>query len=145
MISAVLDTNVLASGAISSSTPPGQILNAWRNGQFELVLSAHIMDELEHTFQKIYFQNHLTQQEVTNFFDLLQNEATIVPVNVKIQGVSTHAEDDLTLATVLSAKVDYLVTGDGPLLRKAGPIYKGVALLSPNDFVKILQRKTNEN
>ncbi len=141
MISAVLDTNVLASGTVSSSTPPGQILNAWRNGQFELVLSTHIIDELEHTFQKIYFQNHLTKQEITNFFDLLQNEATIVSVTAKVQGVSTHAEDDLTLATVLSAKAGYFITGDGPLLRKVGPIYKGVAFLSPGDFVKILQGK----
>lgn len=141
MISAVLDTNVLASGTISFSTTPGQILNAWRNGQFELVLSAHIIDELKHTFQKIYFQNHLTQQEITDFFDLLQNEATIVPITVKVPGASTHPEDDLAIATALSAEASYFITGDGPLLRKVGPIYKGVAFLSPGDFVKVLQRK----
>lgn len=141
MISAVLDTNVLASGTIIASTPPGQILNAWRNGQFELVLSTHIIDELEHTFQKNYFQNHLTKQEVTNFFDLLQNEATIIPITAKVQGVGTHPEDDLMIATAVSAKADYFITGDGPLLRKVGPIYKGVAFLSPGDFVKILQKK----
>mgnify|MGYP001579899161 CR=1 FL=1 len=81
------------------------------------------------------------KQEITNFFELLQNEATIVPVTVKVHGVSTHAEDDLALATALSAKANYFITGDGPLLRKVGPIYKGVTFLSPGDFVKILQRK----
>lgn len=145
MISAVLDTNVLASGTIISSTPPGQILTAWRNGQFELILSSHIIDELKHTFQKIYFLNHLTKQEVTNFFDLLQNEAIIIPITAKVRGIGTHPEDDLALATAVSAKVDYFVTGDGPLLRKVGPTYKGVAFLSPGDFVKILQKKSNEN
>ena len=43
MISAVLDTNVLASGTVSASNPPGLIMNAWRDGRFLLVTSDHII------------------------------------------------------------------------------------------------------
>lgn len=52
MISAVLDTNILASGAITSSIIPRQILNNWRKGAFELIISEHIIDELEKTLSK---------------------------------------------------------------------------------------------
>lgn len=44
MISAVLDTNILASGTVTAVTPPGQILDRWRDGQFELVVSEHIKE-----------------------------------------------------------------------------------------------------
>ena len=140
MISAVIDTNVLASGTVTSATPTGQILDAWRAGQFELVTSAHIIEELTRTFQKTYFRNRLSNKATANFIDLLQNEAFVTPIIVKVQGVATHPEDDLTIATALSAKADYLVTGDQPLLRKVGNSYRGITLANPNDFLKILQK-----
>ena len=139
MISAVLDTNVLASGTISAANAPGQILNAWHARKFELVTSAHIIEELTRTFQKPYFQKRLSSKATTNFIDLLQNEAFVTPIIVKVQNVATHPEDDLTIATALSAKADYLVTGDQSLLNKVGNSYKGVILTTPSDFLKILQ------
>lgn len=141
MISAVLDTNILVSGTLTTTTPPGKILNAWRAGQFELIISAHILDELERTLQKPYFQNNLTSQAISNFVDLLQNETTITPITLKIQGVATHLEDDLILATAVSAKADYLVTGDGPLLAKVGNSYQGITLVTPKHFLQILQEQ----
>ena len=139
MISAVLDTNVLASGTISAANAPGQILNAWHARKFELVTSAHIIEELTRTFQKPYFQKRLSSKATINFIDLLQNEAFVTPIIVKVQNVATHPEDDLTIATALSAKADYLVTGDQSLLNKVGNSYKGVILTTPSDFLKILQ------
>lgn len=141
MIIAVLDTNVLASGTVTATTSPGQILNAWRAGQFELITSDHILNELEHTFQKPYFQKHVDANRVNAFMDLLDSEAFVIPITVNIQGVAPSPEDDLVLATALSAKVDYLVTGDGPLLRKVGSSYKGINLVTPNEFLQILQKQ----
>ena len=136
MISAVLDTNVLASGTVSELNAPGQILNAWRSGQFMLVTSEHIMNELAHVFQKPYFQRYINTHQIDAFFDLLKNEALVTPMTVKIHGVATHPEDDLTLATAVSAKANYLVTGDKPLVQKVGNIYQGVTLLTPNEFLE---------
>lgn len=140
MITAVLDTNVLASGTVTATNSPGQILNAWRAGQFELVTSEHIIDELTRTFQKAYFKNRLSSDASANFIDLLQNETLVTPISVKVQGIATHPEDDLTIAAAVSAKADYLVTGDKPLLNKVGKSYQGVNLTTPSDFLKILQQ-----
>jgi len=84
VISAVLDTNVLASGTVSAANAPGQIIDAWHARKFELVTSTHIIGELSRTFQKPYFKNHLTNKAVTNFIDLLQNEAFVIPIIVKV-------------------------------------------------------------
>lgn len=140
MISAVLDTNILASGTISAANAPGQILDAWHARKFELVTSAHIIDELTRTFKKPYFKNQLTNQAVNNFIDLLQNEAFITPIIVQVQGVATHPEDDLVISAAISGKVDYLVTGDQPMLSKVGSSYQGVTFTTPNEFLKVLQQ-----
>lgn len=142
MITAVLDTNVLAAGTLTATTSPGQILNAWRDGQFALVTSIHIIDELKRTLQKSYFQRHLSVDTVASFIDLLLNEATITPLSVNFQGVATHPEDDLILAAAVSAKADYFVTGDGPLIRKVGSAYQGVNLVTPGEFIEILQKQS---
>lgn len=138
MIAVVLDTNVLASGFVSqgSATPPAQLLDAWRAGAFTLVVSEHILMELAQTLQEPYFRRRLTPQYIADDLALLHEEALIVPLSVMVQGVATHPEDDLILATCLSAKADYLVTGDGQL-QKLGT-YHGVAISSPADFVRIL-------
>lgn len=141
MIFAVLDTNILASGTVNAYNSPGKILDAWRAGQFELVTSEHIISELERTFQKPYFQKHVELQKVNEFIDLLRSEAFITPITVRVQGAATHSEDDLTLAAAVSAKVDYLVTGDGPMLRKVGKSYQGINLVTANDFLAVLQNQ----
>lgn len=145
MISAVLDTNILASGTVTTSTPPGQILDAWHDGQFELVTSEHIIDELKRTLQKPYFQKYLKVYDVDAFVDLLRNEATVIPITVDIKGIATHSEDDLILATAISAKANYIVTGDGPLLRKIGDSYRGVIILTPSDFLKKLTHRRRQS
>ncbi len=135
MTSAVLDTNILASGTVSAINPPGQILNAWRDGKFLLITSEHIITELEHVFQKPYFQKYLANDQIQAFTDLLRNEALVIPITVKVHGVATHPEDDLTISTALSAHADYLVTGDQHLLHKVGKDYKDIKILTPKEFL----------
>lgn len=139
MISAVLDTNVLVSGTISATTTPGQILDAWHSNEFELILSQPIINEVHQVLQKPYFQKHLESNEITSFVDLLQNEAILTPITTTVHGVATHPEDDLVLATAVSAKADFFVTGDKPLLQKVGKSYQKVSLVTPREFLQILK------
>ncbi len=143
MIRVVLDTNILASGTVNAFNSPGQILDAWRAHQFELITSEHILCELEHTFQKPYFQKHINTNKVNALMDLLRTEAFVTPIIINVQGVATHPEDNLIIAAAISAKADYLVTGDGLLLRKVGKSYKRVKLVTPKDFLKLLPNLTS--
>jgi predicted nucleic acid-binding protein len=55
-----------------------------------------------------------------------------------VSGVATHPEDDLVLATAVSAGADYLVTGD-IRFRTRVPSYQGISLVSPSEFLAIIQ------
>lgn len=146
MITAVLDTNVITSGIVAfhKPTPPAQILKAWRAGEFQLIVSPHVLDELKSTLEKPYFAQRITPQQVAGTITLFKEEAIVTPITTKIQGAATHPEDDLTLATAVSANADYLVTGDQPMLRKVGNTYQGVNLVTPVAFVKVLHKSTTE-
>ncbi len=139
MITAVLDTNVLASGVVGFRNPasvPGRLLRAWRQSHFELIVSDPILTELSRTLAKPYFRHRLTAQQLRRAQRLLRRRAALVDITTVVTGVATHAEDDLILATAVSARAQYLVTGDHQL-RFLGS-HCNTAILSPREFLNTL-------
>lgn len=138
MISVVVDTNVLVSGFVRRNTqsPTVLVIDAWRARIFVLVVSEHILDELERTFLEPYFASRLTPEQRTANITLIREEAIITPITSEVHGIATHPEDDLILATAVSAQVDYLVTGDTKLQDLGS--YQGVVILSPREFLELL-------
>ena len=138
MSSATVDTNVLASGFVgqAETSAPAAILDAWRARRFTMALSEHILDELAATFEAPYFTQRLTRVQAAANLALLRGRAQIVSLTNDIVGVATHPEDDLVLATAVSAGVDVLVTGDTKLQR-LGTV-QGVMILSPRQFLDAL-------
>jgi putative PIN family toxin of toxin-antitoxin system len=132
----VLDTNILASGAISAAGTLSKIIDAWRNGTFRVIVSAPILAELERTLQKPYFRRYLPEKQSASFLQLVRKRAIVSPITVAVQRIATHPEDDMILATAVSAKADYLVTGDTKL--QGVGTYNGVTILSPKQFLDIL-------
>jgi putative PIN family toxin of toxin-antitoxin system len=139
----VLDTNILASGAISAAGTVSTIVDAWRSGQFKVIVSAPILDELERTLQKPYFRQYLTEKQSSRFLKLLQRRASVSPITVSVHEIATHSEDDVILTTAISAKADYLVTGDTKLRRLE--MYQGVRILSPRRFLETLTHEVSED
>jgi predicted nucleic acid-binding protein len=86
-------------------------------------------------FEEPYFAARLSRAQRRANLTLVREEAAVVPITVRIQGVASHPEDDLILATALSAKADYLVTGDRKL--QALKTYRGVRIVSPQGFLEI--------
>lgn len=142
MIVAVLDTNVLASGFTGVAHPestPGELLRRWRAKSFTLIVSAHILAELTATFTDPYFTRRLSATAIRAALDALPRDAAMQPLTDNVTGIASHAEDDLVLSTALSAGAHYLVTGD-KRLRERGE-YRGTQLLSPRQFLAILERE----
>src|SRR5947199_603384 len=116
MIRATLDTNVLVAGIITSPhTVNGQVIQAWRDNKYSLVLSEVILTELSRTLSQPYFSARLTAVQIEATLNLFRSEASIVPQLVTVAGVATHPEDDLILSTALSGRTHYLVTRDEKL------------------------------
>jgi putative PIN family toxin of toxin-antitoxin system len=138
MIRAVLDTNTLASGSSQSKGIPGKLLTAWRHGRFELVISDHILMELEETLEDRYFKKRLTRREKASLFSRLRRQSLLTPIETSIQGVAPSPKDDLVLATAVSAGADCLVSGDMKL--RDVQEHQGVRIVSPREFLEILQK-----
>jgi uncharacterized protein len=134
----VLDANTLAPLALAPLTGVlGGIFSAWRQGLFTVVVSDHILAEVDRTLRNRYFSRRLSQDDVQAYLAFVRTLAWHVPITVTISGVATHPEDDLVLATALSAGAEYLVTGDRRF-RNRVPSHQGVTLISPADFLAIL-------
>jgi putative PIN family toxin of toxin-antitoxin system len=140
VITAVLDTNVLASAILGLPRPtstPGELLRRWYGGAFTLIVSEHILSELGRTLSDRYFTSRLEPDQVTAAFEDLRVDAVMQPIRISVQGVATQPKDDLILAAALSAGADYLVTRDKPL--QALGHYQTVRLLSPRQFLDLLE------
>ena len=145
MIRATLDTNVLAPGIITKAqTGNGQVIQAWRENKYSLVLSEAILTELSRTLSEPYFSARLTAAQIEGTVNLFRSEATIVPLLVPVAGVATHPEDDLILSTALSGRAHYLVTRDEKLRDKVKE-YKGVAIVSLPVFLQRLRENERKS
>jgi len=138
VIRALLDTNVLLSGFAglnSDRSTPGKLLQAWFRGEFTLVCSDFILEELGKGLAKPYFARSVVEVEPEPLLSIgLLGQH--VSITARICGVASHPEDDEVLSATASAEVDFLVTGDGPLLQIAQ--VRGVPIVSPVQFLAIL-------
>jgi uncharacterized protein len=136
VIRATLDTNVLASGFTYETSIPGRILEHWRLGQFDLVFSDTIIQELRRTLHRPYFAARITASEREDALAKLEADSSKITLQPFPSGVATHPEDDLILATAVQGHAHYLVTGDRQLQLLAS--HAGVAIVSPRAFLAAL-------
>jgi len=104
-----------------------------RIGAYQLAISQPILDELARTLATSYFSRRITAADSTLYLLAITAAATAVPISVAVHDVATHPEDDLILATALSAQANYLVTGDAQL--QAPAAYRGLPIISPREFL----------
>lgn len=138
MIRAVLDANVLAPAFANPTATAGRLIALWQAGGFELVVSEHVINELRRTYADRYYASRVAPQQVEAAIDLLRTDAVVTPLTIPVSGVATHPEDDLVLATGLSAGADYLGTRDRQLLKLGSHL--GLRILSPGELLAILIR-----
>lgn len=124
MIRVVLDANVIAAGFVIRTGLPARVLNHWLEGRMKLVISEHLVEEVEIAWKKPYWRARFTQDEVAHAVALLSEE--LIPITVDVSGIASHAEDDLVIATAVSGKADYLITGNKEL--RAVWEYEGVKI-----------------
>lgn len=115
----VLDTNVLVSGLAYPAGNPGRILNAWRQGALDLVLSKFILDEMARVLPRLS-RIKLSPAEIRDLADSFLFMADIVEPSAELDEALRDKADQLVLGTMRAAHADYLITGDKDLLALAG-------------------------
>ena len=115
----VLDTNVLVSGVAYPASVPGRILEAWRQGGLEIVLSRYILDEMIRVLRRLP-QVKLSDGEVRDLADTFVFLADIVEPSAERDEDLRDDSDQLVLGTLKAAAAKYLITGDKDLLALSG-------------------------
>lgn len=133
----IVDTNVLVSGVFFSG-PPYQILDAWRQGQVEFVVSPEILNEYYQVAEEL--SQEYPGTDLQPFLDLLTIYGHIVDAPPLQEQACTDVDDDKFLACAIGSGTPIIVTGDKALLLTSG--YQGVVVLKPRDFVdRYLKKK----
>lgn len=137
-IRAFLDSNVIVSGIHSPDGPPGIILRLYMQGEFQVVVSQLVLDQVIRGIKRKMPSELQSLQEF-----LLQYPPEVCP-DPTVEEIShysevIHAEDAPILAAAIASGVDYLVTGDKHFLSKASILHeKGIKVVSPAQFLEIL-------
>jgi putative PIN family toxin of toxin-antitoxin system len=114
----VLDANVLVSGSAYPSGIPGRIVDAWRRGSLDVVLSHYILDEMVRVLPKLP-ANRRTPRELRDLADSFLFLASIVEPDEEIEPALRDSADQKVLGTLRASQADYLITGDKDLLALA--------------------------
>ena len=125
---AVFDTNVFVAAFVTEGVC-AKLLGRARRKQLDLVISPFILEE----FRNVLSKKFLASKEQTRATTHLILEAThMVSPASKVSGVCRDPDDDQILSCALSAKADYLVTGDSDLLELKK--FHGITILTPGAF-----------
>lgn len=126
---AVFDTNVLIAAIITEGICT-KLLHRARTGEFSLISCPFIMKELRRILSRKF---RLSHEESDVAMEAISEAITqVIEHNVKITDVCRDADDDNIIACAVSAKADYLVTGDSDLLEIKS--CQGIKIVTPRDF-----------
>jgi uncharacterized protein len=133
-VKVVLDTNVLLSGLMFPDGAPGRVVAAWREARFDLAISIHQLAEIGRAlaYPKIRRLLSWDDRRIEQFIRQLYVRAQIVDLDGILVEVPADPDDVPILATLVAAKADVLVTGDGDLLA----LRDRYAILTPAEFVR---------
>ncbi len=127
----ILDTNVFISGIFFGGTPY-QILDAWRNGRVDIILSEEIFAEYQRVANELSRQ--FKEVDISTFLDLITVNAIWVEAPKLPFNVAADPDDDKFLSCALASKTKIIVSGDKHLLAVSG--YRRIEVVKPSLFIE---------
>jgi uncharacterized protein len=140
----VFDANILVSALISGQGKPAQIINRWRQGEFELAVSLPILEEIRRVVHYPRIQNKykLPEDDITKFLQQISSAAIIVNPTASLTIVEKDPSDNRYIECAIEAGAMYIVTGDAHLLNLKE--YKGIFILTAAGFLTVLKLSKSE-
>jgi uncharacterized protein len=126
---AVFDTNVYIAAFVTNGVC-AKILHRGRQGQFKLIGSPFILNEFERVLIKKFSLSRPETREATRLISEAMH--IIIHPEESVTGVCRDPDDDAILACALGSKADYLMTGDGDLLKLRA--FRETRIVPPREF-----------
>ena len=141
MIRAVLDANVLVSSILSSKGIPARIFSAWREEKFLVVTSRAILHEIGRVlrYPKLKKRHGWPEARIQSFLEDLARLAVPTPGKLSLSVVADDPADNRYVECAVEGEADYLVSGDGHLLKLGA--YENILILRPREFFDVLREQ----
>jgi putative PIN family toxin of toxin-antitoxin system len=130
----VLDANVFVSGLLSRNGAPARLLERWLDGDFELIVSEQLLDELERVLGVPKIRRLVPEDDADQFIALLRGLAYLVPDPADPPPTRSRDPGDDYLIALAATERARLVTGDGDLLA----LEEAIPVLSPRAALDLL-------
>jgi len=135
----VIDTNVFLSAIISPEGTTSQVMNAWYDNKFSLVMSHRLLGEIKGVLSRDKHAALRTRRhdEIQYQYSRIEEFARFFDENANIVTYERDPKDTMILALAVSSAADCIVSGDRDLqdLEK----YQDIPILSPRQFLDFLE------
>jgi uncharacterized protein len=139
-VRAVLDPNVIISGLLSPNGKAAHLLKAWGHGEFELIASAALLEELQRALAYPKLRRHISEQESARVVRWLTESATIASDPTDPPPIRSDDPGDDYLIALAASRQAILVSGDKHLLDLADRI----PVLEPALFLNHLSERESD-
>jgi hypothetical protein len=107
-----------------------------KNKTISVISCVEQIAELQEVFLKPKLRKYFTNEQIADFFELLEESTEIVIIK-KISAFSRDPKDDYLISLAVESKADYLITGDKEILELE--LVKETKMISYVDFEKIMK------
>jgi putative PIN family toxin of toxin-antitoxin system len=145
VLKVVLDTNVFVSSLLVKAGLPAQVLDAWRERQYLLIVSPAIVAEVRATlaYPRIRRKYAFTDGDVEQLVTLLERDALLVPGDAEVaSAIREDPADEKVLACALDGQADVIISGDRHLLDLGS--YQAISILTVRQFLERLEAESSD-
>lgn len=134
MYRAVVDTNLIVSGTATTSTIPYSLLEAWRKGEYILVTSPPIIEEVKEVLKRPEKNFSITNRQIEEVVETLATKAFVTPGTLEVDVVKNDPDDNKFVACALEGSASHIISGDKHLLDIDE--YQGIRIMKARNFLE---------
>lgn len=122
---------------LSPEGAPARTVRGWLQGEFELVVSRLLLEELRRACGYAKLRKRIEPEEADRFVAWLETAASVVTDPTNAPSIRSRDPGDDYLVALAEAEQAALVTGDQHLLRLPGDL----PIFSPAAFLELLAKE----
>lgn len=133
----VLDTNIYVSNLISDKGNPAKIVRWWLEGEFDVLVSQPIIDEILRVtgYERIQKKYVRVRENRLEFAVLISEQAVWIEPKEKLDVVVSDESDNRYIECAVAGNAQYIITGDDHLLDLRE--YEDIRIVTPATFVAL--------
>jgi putative PIN family toxin of toxin-antitoxin system len=133
----VLDTNIYVSNLISEKGNPAKIVRWWLEGEFDVLVSQPIIDEMLRVsgYERIQKKYAQVRENRLEYAALIAEQALWIEPQEKLDVIAADESDNRYVECAVAGGAQYIITGDEHLLELGE--YEGIRVLTPAAFVAL--------